>query len=578
MTGQLIKSGKKFKTIRDVVDYYDGLKPDAVAFTFLTFELENRTETHITYKELKDRALAVRSALFDLRADGERVLLLYPPGFDYICAFLGCLYAGVTAVPAYPPLGQRAVNRFMHIVNDSGAKFILTDRTVATLIREDRHAHEALKALTLLTTDDLDIHNSKNETDNRVTGETIAFLQYTSGSTSNPKGVMVSNSNLIHNLAVMQQSFEYTPEDRLLNWLPPYHDMGLIGGILMPLFNGLTVCQISYFDFLQNPLRWLQAISHYKSTTSGGPNFAYELCTRHAKPGQLEELDLSHWRLAFNGAEPINPTTLHRFAQTFKPCGFRRESFYPCYGLAEGTLFVTGGDPKSAPVIREFDRQNYENNNLTASHTFGHGQTLVGSGRCMKGDSLLIVDPNTLIICPPEQIGEIWIKSPSVTLGYWNQPDKTRDVFQAYLADTNDGPYLRTGDLGVFIDEELFVTGRLKDLIIIQGRNHYPQDIERSMERSHVSLRAGCGAAFPVHESGRERLVVMQEVKQRYLNEIQPDDIILAIKNRIADAHGIEPHAVLLLAPGAIHKTTSGKIQRHACRQAYLERKNEDYR
>ncbi|MBV9790945.1 MAG: amino acid adenylation domain-containing protein, partial [Chloroflexi bacterium] len=404
-----------------------------------------------------------------------------------------------------------------------------------------------------------------------IGGDTLAFLQFTSGSTAAPKGVMVSHGNLLHNEALIKQGFGHTDDNTtVVGWLPLYHDMGLIGNVLQPLYLGRPCVLMSPVAFLQSPFRWLQAISQYKATTSGGPNFAYDLCARKITPEQRATLDLSSWTVAFNGAEPIRNETLERFAATFAECGFRKEAFYPCYGLAEATLFVTGSVPRQPVVTATIDTAALERDRIVlAAPDADDAQTMVGSGRVWGDQILAIVDPATGLRCASDQVGEIWVKGPSMAHGYWNQPEESERTFRARIADTGEGPFMRTGDLGFVRDGELFVTGRLKDLIIIRGRNHYPQDIELTVERSHPALRPGCGAAFSLNVNDEERLVVVQEVEREHRNT-PVDEMAAAVRKAVAEHHELQVYAVVLLRPNGILKTSSGKIQRNASRVAYL--------
>jgi amino acid adenylation domain-containing protein len=403
-----------------------------------------------------------------------------------------------------------------------------------------------------------------------ISSETLAFLQYTSGSTADPKGVMLTHGNLLHNFRLIHRYFENTPSSRGVIWLPPYHDMGLIGGILQPLYSGLPVILMSPLAFLQRPLRWLQAISRLKATVSGGPNFAYDLCVRKITPEQRATLDLSSWQVAFSGAEPIRAETLERFTETFAPCGFRREAFYPCYGLAEATLIVAGGQKSAPPVVRAFEERALQHNRVIEVLS-GHeaARTLVGCGRTLLDQRIVIVDPKSLTKSPAGEVGEIWVSGSSIAQGYWNQPEANERTFQAHLANRGEGPFLRTGDLGFILDDELFITGRLKDLIIIRGRNYYPQDIELTVEQSHLALRPGCGAAFSIEVENSERLVVVQEVERQYRN-LDVNAVIAAIRQAVSEQHELQVYCVVLIKTGYIPKTSSGKIQRHVCRDRFL--------
>ncbi|MFP2926241.1 fatty acyl-AMP ligase, partial [Pyxidicoccus sp. 3LG] len=399
----------------------------------------------------------------------------------------------------------------------------------------------------------------------------MAFLQYTSGSTGSPRGVVLTHANLLHNSHAIQRCFEHDSNSVGVIWLPPYHDMGLIGGILQPLHVGFPVVLMSPLDFLARPMRWLQAVSRYRATTSGGPNFAYELCVRKATPELVSQLDLSSWSLAFNGAEPLHPATLQRFRETFAPCGFRPEAVYPCYGLAEATLIASGGRKAALPLQHSVRKDALEANEaVPVSSTDAGALTLVGCGTRLPDQELLIVEPQGRLPLPEGRVGEVWLRGPSIARGYWNRPEETEATFHARRADDPAaGPYLRTGDLGFLRDGELFITGRLKDLIIVRGRNHYPHDLERTAVACHAALRPGCSAAFGVEATGGEQLVLVQEVDTR--KAFDAAALTEAIREAVAAEHGVVLHAVVLIEPGSLPKTSSGKVQRRATRAAWLE-------
>ncbi len=541
--------------------------PDRIAYTFLlNGEAE---EGHVTYGELDLRARAVAARLQALGARGERALLLYPPGLEYIVALFGCFYAGVTAVPAYPPRRNKTDPRLRSIVEDCAPTLALTTRELLGEA-EGLCAHTPeLGGLRWLATEDVPAAEAEGWRDPEVGGETLAFLQYTSGSTAAPKGVMVSHGNLLHNFAVIEGFCGYTPQTRSVIWLPPYHDMGLIGGILQPLFTGYWAALFSPVAFIQRPARWLEAISRYRATSSGGPNFAYELCVHAVRPEERAGLDLSHWEIAFNGAEPVRAETLRAFGEAFAESGFRERAFFACYGLAEATLMVTGSQPSEPPVVRAVDAGALGEGTVIEAEAEGRYR-LVGSGRSAPSQRVLIVDPATLRECAPDRVGEVWVAGASVASGYWGRPEATAETFGAYVAGTGEGPFLRTGDLGFLDDGELFITGRLKDLIVIRGRNHYPQDIEETAAHSHAGLRAGSGAAFSVDEGGEERLVVVQEVSRQAAAGLDVEEVADAIRRAVASEHGVHVHAVAVARTGGVPKTTSGKVQRRACRTAFL--------
>jgi acyl-CoA synthetase (AMP-forming)/AMP-acid ligase II len=540
------------------------------AYTFL---LDGESEeSYLTYKELDRQARAIAALLQSYGSSGERVLLLYPPGLEFIAAFFGCLYAGWIGVPAYPPQLNRPNPRLQAIIADTEAKIALTTAEVISNL-ERRLVHTPdLEGVQWLASDRLTPELAEDWRSQRITSDTLAFLQYTSGSTAAPKGAMVSHGNILHNQKLIQQGFEHTEQSSVVGWLPFFHDMGLIGNILQPLYVGIPCILMPPVAFLQRPWRWLQAISKYRATTSGGPNFAYDLCVRKVMEEQKQELDLSCWNLAFNGAEPVRAETMERFAAAFAGCGFKLEAFYPCYGMAETTLIVSGGMKAAKPVFKTVREESLGENLVVPSETGKLGSwTVVGCGKVLGDLQVAIANPETLCRCGNSQVGEIWVAGQSIARGYWQQPDVTAKTFDAYLADTGEGPFLRTGDLGFLDGDELFITGRLKDLIIIRGRNYYPNDIELTVEKSHPALLAAAGAAFVIEKNEEERMVVVQEVERQSLRRLDVDGAIANIRQAVLQHHQLLVNNVVLVKPGSIPKTSSGKIQRFACKAAFLK-------
>ena len=565
----------------DLLRYRALHQPNQLAFTFL--QDGEIAAASLTYQALDQHSRAIAGQLQSLGLTGERALLLYPPGLDYLCAFFGCLYAGVVAVPAYPPRNHRNTPRIQAVIADAQAAIALSTTTISSRVRSLLAEKTDLDSLQWLTTDNLASGMEAKWQEPLIDQESLAFLQYTSGSTGTPKGAMLSHRNLLHNAAATYHYMGHSPNSKFVSWLPTYHDMGLIGGILQPLYGGFPCILMAPASFLQRPYRWLQAISQHQATTSGGPNFAYELCIEKITPEQRQTLDLSSWRVAFNGAEPVRQETLARFAEAFAACGFRREAFYPCYGLAEATLMVSGGVKSQVPMTLTVQEKALERHQVivvsqkspppclntgTQKAESEATRTLVSCGCTLPDQQIVIANPETLVRCSPDEVGEVWVAGPSVGQGYWQRSQQTTQTFQAYLADTKAGPFLRTGDLGFLHDGELLITGRVKDLMIIRGRNLYPQDIELTAQRSHPMLRAGSVAAFTVEVGDEERLVVVQEVEFRQ----QPDvgEVTGAIRQAIAEEHEVQAHAVVLIKPGTIPKTSSGKIQRQACRAEFL--------
>ncbi|HEY2294285.1 MAG TPA: beta-ketoacyl synthase N-terminal-like domain-containing protein, partial [Thermoanaerobaculia bacterium] len=538
---------------------------EALAFTF---EPGDDETARLSYGDLDRGARAVAAALREIAQPGDTALLLYPQSLDFLVAFCGCLYAGVIAVPMFPPKLSRADARLRAVVKDSLARAVLTDRE--TFARRERHleTHPELAALRWLDTTaaaepgDLALH--------RPAPDDLAFLQYTSGSTGTPRGVMVSHGNLLANIEDLDRGFAHEPVSALVSWLPFYHDMGLIYGLLTPLYKGFPCHLMAPAFVLQSPLLWLSSISRHRATHSGAPNFAYDLCARAITPEQRAGLDLRCWRMALNGAEPIRRETLDRFAAAFRDCGFSPRAFCPGYGLAEATLKVTALPRDREPVYVQAGRQALERNRLAPAGPGEEAVTLVSCGTSEIGTRILIVDPETRRLCAAGEIGEIWVAGETVARGYWQRPEETRETFEARLADTGEGPFLRTGDLGTVHESGLLVTGRLKDLLIFQGANHYPSGIEATVGGCHPSLRPDATAAFAVEIAGEPRLVIAQEVKRSALRRLDVPEVVGAVCRAVALGHDLQVHALALLRPMSIPKTSSGKIQRRACRADYL--------
>lgn len=543
-------------------------QPDKRAFTFLA---DGETEIDsLTYQELHQQARAIASVLQSYQAQDQRALLLYQPGLGFITAFLGCLYAGVVAVPVYPPRANRSIERLLAIIEDAGASFALTTKSIQDQISSKFAAYNASEKVKFIATDTFELNLGENWQYPDISTNSLAFLQYTSGSTGKPKGVMVSHGNLIANSRTIEHCFQNKREHVLVSWLPPYHDMGLIGSIIQPAYVGSSMYLMAPVTFLQRPYRWLQAISKYKGQTNGGPNFAYDLCIEKITPAQKKTLDLSCWELAFSGAEPVRAETIARFSEYFRECGFQSQAFYPCYGMAESTLMITGANRFSEPVTAQFDLKELENNKAIDSTSKADSITLVSSGRSVLGQKLVIAETDTLEECSEGRVGEIWVKSDSITQGYWGMPELTDASFQAHLMNSQESGWFRTGDLGFLRATELFVTGRLKDLIIIRGRNYYPQDIESTVDDAHEAIRVGNVAAFAVEIADKEKLIIATEIKRTYLRKLDAEIVTKAIRRAVAQNHELQIHAIALLKTGSIPKTSSGKIQRHACKAGYI--------
>lgn len=526
------------------------------------FTSNDRTE-ELTYAELERQARAVAAHLRAVAAPGDRVLVMCSPGLGFVVGFMATLYAGLIAVPAYPPTNAKSMSRLANIVADATPVALLADAPVLTLIAmadgENRLASIAKLAVEELVAAGGDLTNPL------PTGADVALLQYTSGSTGEPKGVIVTHGNIVHNEEIIGASMGLSRDSVLVSWLPPYHDMGLIGAIMQPLYRGFPAVLMTPLDFLQQPLGWLRTITEYGATVSGAPDFAFDLCVRRYDPVRHAGLDLSSWSVAFSGSEPIRGRTLERFTETFASVGFRHEFWYPCYGMAETTLFVSGGRPGDEPVVVRTSAEALE------KHTFEprpDGEvTLVGCGQVSSDLTVLVVDPATLEPLADGQVGEIVVAGTSVTPGYWN--GRRTDLFGQRVPG-HDGEFVRTGDLGFFSGEELFVTGRSKDVLIIRGRNYYPQDIEDSVARAHPLVRPRGVIAFTVDVSGQDQLVVVSEISDR-AEAGQYDEVTAAIRQAVAEEHGLHVHTVAPIQPRTVPKTANGKLQRGRCRELFLE-------
>jgi len=526
-------------------------RPDLRVCTFLVDG--EAKEVSLTYAELETRARAIAAELQSRHGRGDRALLLYPPGLEYIAAFLGCLYAGLVAVPVYPPHPARlelTLPKLRSVAGDVRPQVVLTTTAGFSLAGSLADKLPALCSLPWLATDDLCGELAGQWRDPRVTADTVALIQYTSGSTAAPRGVMLTHANTLHNSAVIQAALGNSAHSIGVIWLPPYHDMGLVGGILQPLYLGSPVVLMSPLHCMQRPLRWLTAISRYRATVTAGPNFAYDLCVSRTQPEQRMALDLRSMESAVVGAEPINAGTLERFIAAFAPCGFRRGALRPAYGLAESTLMVAASQRPST-VLGKTSR------------------ALVSCGRPGPDQTIVIVDPESGLPCVPGTTGEVWVSGPSVAAGYWNRPAETEAKFHARLMNTPEGPFLRSGDLGFVHEGDLFITGRLTDLIIVRGRKHHAADIEWTVAGCHPALAAAVGAAISISVDGEERLVIVHET-DRHRRHLDGVEITDAIRRAVIEEHDLLVASAVLVTTGSIPRTSSGKVQRFACRERYL--------
>ena len=561
--------------------------PDCAAYTFL--ESGEHAGKSLAWAAVDSRSRALGAAIAARVEPGARVLIMLPPGIDFASALFGVLYAGAVAIPTYPPSGARAdrtSTRVRGMVADAGVTLVVSCGALYGRRELLESMIPELTGLPWVDIDQVDDNEAEAWRDPMTPSSAIALLQYTSGSTATPRGVMVSHGNLLHNLALSARLAAYGSDSVSVSWLPVNHDMGLINGVMQGVYSACPTIQMAPAAFLQRPARWLQAISRFGATHSGGPNFAYDLCGRRVSDEDREGLDLSSWRLAYNASEPVRRKTMEHFMRVFGPCGFRWTSFRPGYGLAESTLVVTGDRVGSAPVF----------------HSSGQGPVgcsdtsrqpcapWVSSGASTGAMRIRIVDPVTRHGLTDGEIGEIWVAGESVALGYWNKPRDSAATFRAFIAGTHeglvpreidgpvpsdvDGPYLRTGDLGCINHGHLFVTGRIKDLLIVRGVKHYPHDIEATAEQSHAALRPGCCAAFAVEREGEERVAMVAEIEPRFMSAAEATagtHAISAIRQAVADAHQVSLHAIALVAAGTLPKTTSGKLQRFLCRDGFLD-------
>jgi acyl-CoA synthetase (AMP-forming)/AMP-acid ligase II len=550
-------------------------QPDARAYVFLSDR--GTEEAAITFRQLHDAANALATRLSGIARPGERALLVFPPGLEFIVAFFGCLIARIIAVPMMMPRRQSARDSSAAILANCEPVVALSNAKFAT--RQDLQARFLREGLQWLP---VELDPSPVETARpdmpAPQPHDIAFLQYTSGSTSEPKGVAVSHANLLANLEMIRCALGNTSRSTYVNWVPLYHDMGLILNTLQTLYIGSLCVLMAPNAFTQRPLNWLRAIHDYRAEVACSPNFGYDLCVSRYRADQMQDVDLSCWKVALNGAEPVHAETIDRFVETFAGHGFHANAAYPAFGMAEATLLISGGRRGAGHVTRSVSRAAMQSHAVTAPVDPADIQLLVGCGRALVNERIAIVDPDRRTRLGSHQVGEIWVSGPNVARSYWKNPEATEAALNASIAGEDSARWLRTGDLG-FVDEssELYVTGRIKDLIIVRGINHYPQDIERTVQAAHPALRPNCGAAFSVaDESGEETLVIVQEIARTERNRIDPAEIKGLIRENVTEQHELFARHIALIKPGALPKTTSGKIQRGLARKLWLEGNFED--
>ncbi len=568
-TGQ---GGAQFSTLVELLQHRASTQPDDLAYQFL---IDGKKEgAAYTYVELEEWAKAIAALLQQQQAKGERALLLYPQGVEVVAAFCGCLYAGVIAIPVPPPDAgrmKRTLPRLREIIKDAEASIVLSNARIIEMIQASDIDFPEFDSMRWVDTESVDLELAKDWKDPEVDKDVLAYLQYTSGSTSTPKGVMLSHYNLLHHSDYLKRACGYSSDGPTVTWMPYFHDYGLVEGLMQPLYNGAPCYIMAPLAFVKRPLRWLQSIEKYSATHSQAPNFAYDLCVRRTKPSQREGLDLSKWVSAGNAAEPINPRVMRDFYEAFKDCGFAWENFAPAYGLAEATLLVSSTPIGKEPVILKLEANELEQGKVVlASPESSYIREAVSCGPLVCETTVAIVNPDSLTRCDRNEVGEIWVNDPGVAHGYWHRPDATREAFETQIADEGATRYLRTGDLGFLRDGELYITGRIKDLIIIRGTNHYPQDIEWTVQQTSPVMRPDYGACFSIIEEGEERLVVVQEIERSQQQNLPADELITEIRQAISEAHELQVYAVSLVKSGNVLKTSSGKIQRRKCRASFL--------
>jgi len=541
--------------------------PEHVVYRFLEDGI-NESEI-LTYGALANQAKAVGYALQQKGKKGDRVLLLFPAGLSYVAALFGCFYSGLIAVPAYAPRKNRGVKRLLSIVADADAKICLVTRQIFDDIERNFHNEPLLRNMKWIIYEEIKPEEAPRFTPTEIYPEDIALLQYTSGSTGHPKGVMITQLNLLYNSEYIRQSFGLGKHTIGMHWLPVFHDMGLIGGILQVAYIGAINIGMPPGVFLKNPVSWLQAITKYRATTGGGPNFTYDFCVQKTTEEEVAKLDLSSMTVFYCGAEPIRQSTYQSFTTHFAKSNVSPKQLYSCYGMAETTLIVTGGYPDEEPVFLNLDTEALSNNKVIVTENHKKSVTIAGCGHTWMETVVKIVNPDTFVPSALNEIGEVWVKGPTVAKGYWNKAEETHRTFHA-VTNEGEGPFLRTGDLGFIHESELYITGRLKDLIIIRGANHYPSDIEFTVQKAHSALRENSGAAFPITHKNQEVLVIVQELERTALRNTDHEAVIAAIRTAIAEEHEIEAHAVVLIKTGSVPLTSSGKIQRRQTRYEYL--------
>jgi acyl-CoA synthetase (AMP-forming)/AMP-acid ligase II len=554
-------------SVADAIRQWADKVPAKTAFRFIK---DDGSHDAVGYEELHHWALAISSALRREYEPGARAILMFPHGLDFIAAFLGCLYSGIVAVPVCSPRPNRPSTQVTGIIRNCQPRLVLS---AGDFVQKREKIFRQIPELVSLDWMQVDVHRNETSVGDRgdhCNDDALALLQYTSGSTGSPKGVMVTHSNLAHNSALIRMAFALVPETRGVFWLPHYHDMGLIGSIIGTLYCGGSSVLMSPLALVRRPMAWMEAITQTRATITGGPDFSYAMCADRISPSQRSRIDLSSLEVAFSGAEPVRYETMEKFSEAFASCGFRREIFTPCYGLAEATLLVSSRLESMDTAWLDVDAAALERNTASVSGRASGNRRIVSCGRPLPGQEVRIVDPGTCRDCADGDVGEIWVHGASIAHGYWNNPEATQATFFERTGDADGrATFLRTGDLGFLHAGELYVTGRFKDLIIVRGRNLYPQDIECTARSSCSGSNGAAAAAFSLEVNGREELVLVLEI-ERYTREEQYAPLVQAVRQSVGAEHEVAVHAVLLVRTGAIPRTSSGKLRRSTCREHYL--------
>lgn len=561
-----MNASSDFSTMVDMIRDRFTQKPDQRAFAFLA---NGETEQdQLTWCQADEQARAIASRLQGIARAGDRAILIYPQGLEFVVAFLGCLYAGVVPIPSAPVTSSGVPDMLLRIVSDAQPKLILTATGMRAELQIAFQKIPEVETLNLCATDEWAQENYSDDWQQpKLADDALAYLMYTSGSTKMPRGIMISQRSMMR--YIRDGHNESKPDDLSVSWMPQYHSSGLGGTVINPLLGGVPVVFMPPNAVTESPIRWLRAISRYKATQSGAPNFAYQLCVERTGREERQGLDLSTWRAASVGAEPTHTRTLDLFAQTFAPYGFRKEVFVSAYGLSESRLYTITMNPKTCAVKRAALA---EDQVVLASTWDADATVFVSCGVPTSAPGLHIVDPASLTICAPDRIGEIWIEGRFAMDGYLNKPEETKATFNAHLAD-GKGPFLRTGDMGFVKDGEVYITGRIKDMIIIRGKNYYAADIEQVAGQSHAALMPGAAAAFGINLNDSEHLAIVHEVKPNVLN-VNVDQVAKAVRQAVAREMQLPVHAVMLVKPGSLPRTSAGKIQHYMARERFLAAQN----